>query len=126
GAGVGGGEVAGGGVGFAGRRTPQRIVVPEGVGTAIPPIGNEFITLLKLTSLASIISLHELLTAATTLTSSKFVYNEPLLAALVYYLGIVSILMVLQSRLERRFTWTSRRRRRPGAPALPSLSHDIR
>ena len=108
------------------RRILQRIVVPQAVRIAIPPIGNEFITLLKLTSLASIISLHELLTAATTLTSSKFVYNEPLLAALVYYLGIVSILMVLQSRLERRFTWTSRRRRRVAAPAVPAVSHDAR
>lgn len=119
-------ELAGRALGMSRRRILQRIVVPQAVRIAIPPIGNEFITLLKLTSLASIISLHELLTAATTLTSSKFVYNEPLLAALVYYLGIVSILMVLQSRLERRFTWTSRRRRRVGAPAVPSVSHDAR
>jgi polar amino acid transport system permease protein len=56
------------------------------------------------------------LTAAIQLTSSKFIYNEPLLAALVYYLVIVSILMALQARLERRFTWTSSGRRRVVAP----------
>jgi polar amino acid transport system permease protein len=120
-------ELAGRALGMSRRRILRRIVVPQAVRIVIPPTGNEFITLLKLTSLASIISLRELLSAATTLTSSKFVYNEPLLAALVYYLGIVSILMVLQSRLERRFTWTSRRRRvRVSAPAVPAIPHDAR
>jgi hypothetical protein len=38
---------------------------------------------------------------------------------------IVSILMVLQARLERRFTWTSRRRR-VAAPAVPAIPHDVR
>jgi His/Glu/Gln/Arg/opine family amino acid ABC transporter permease subunit len=109
-------ELAGRALGMSRRRIMRRIIVPQATRIAIPPIGNEFITLLKLTSLASIISLHELLTAATQLTSSLFIYNEPLLAALVYYLVIVSILMAVQSRLERRFTWRSTGRGRIVAP----------
>ena len=109
-------ELAGRALGLSHRRILRRVIVPQATRIAIPPIGNEFITLLKLTSLASIISLHELLTAAIQLTSAKFIYNEPLLAALVYYLVIVSILMAFQSRLERRFTWTSQGRRRIVAP----------
>jgi His/Glu/Gln/Arg/opine family amino acid ABC transporter permease subunit len=109
-------EVAGRALGMSRRSIMRRVVVPQAIRIAIPPIGNEFITLLKLTSLASIISLHELLTAAIQLTSAKFIYNEPLLAALVYYLVIVSILMAFQSRLERRFTWTSHGRGRIVAP----------
>jgi ABC-type amino acid transport system permease subunit len=109
-------ELAGRALGMSHRRILRRVIVPQAIRIAIPPIGNEFITLLKLTSLASIISLHELLTAAIQLTSAKFVYNEPLLAALAYYLVIVSILMALQSRLERKFTWTSSRQRRIVAP----------
>lgn len=121
-------ELAGRALGLSRRRIMRRIIVPQATRIAIPPIGNEFITLLKLTSLASIISLHELLTAAIQLTSAKFIYNEPLLAALVYYLGIVSILMALQSRLERRFTWSSHGHRRSGgaAPVMPIVSHDAR
>src|SRR5437016_9355828 len=119
-------EVAGRALGMTRRQILRRVIVPQAIRIVIPPTGNEFITLLKLTSLASIISLHELLTAATELTSAKFQYNEPLLAALVYYLVIVSILMVLQSRLERRFTWTSRRPRRVAAPAVPAIPHDVR
>jgi polar amino acid transport system permease protein len=120
-------ELAGRALGMSRRRILQRVIIPQAVRIAIPPIGNEFITLLKLTSLASIISLHELLTAAIQLTSATFIYNEPLLAALVYYLVIVSILMVIQSRLERKFTWTSRgRRRTTAAPAVSLVSHDAR
>jgi polar amino acid transport system permease protein len=109
-------ELAGRALGMSHRRILRRVVVPQAIRIAIPPIGNEFITLLKLTSLASIISLHELLTASTQLTAAKFQYTEPLLAALVYYLVIVSILMAIQARLERKFTWTSSRRRRIVAP----------
>jgi His/Glu/Gln/Arg/opine family amino acid ABC transporter permease subunit len=122
-------ELAGRALGMSRRRILQRVIVPQAVRIAIPPTGNEFITLLKLTSLASIISLHEILTASQELAVVKFQYTEPLLAALIYYLGIVSVLMVVQSRLERRYTFTSAgrgRRRRVAAPAVPAISHDAR
>ena len=120
-------ELAGRALGMTRRQILRRVVVPQAVRIVIPPTGNEFITLLKLTSLAFVISLHELLTAAQELASATFQYPEPLLAALVYYLVIVSILMIVQSRLERRFTWTSRRRRgRVTAPAVSAVSHDAR
>src|SRR6476659_9061564 len=99
----------------------REVSVPQAVRIVIPPTGNEFITLLKPTSLAFVISLHELLTAAQELSSATFQYTEPLAAALVYYLVIVSILMLIQARLERRFTWTSHQRRRTPAPAVPAV-----
>jgi His/Glu/Gln/Arg/opine family amino acid ABC transporter permease subunit len=120
-------ELAGRALGMSRRRILRRVIVPQAIRIAIPPTGNDFITLLKLTSLASIISLHEILTAAQELSVVRFQYTEPLLAALVYYLAIVSVLMLLQARLERRFTFTSRRRRgRVTAPAVPAISHDAR
>ena len=119
-------ELAGRALGMSRRRILRRVVVPQAVRIVIPPTGNEFITLLKLTSLASIISLHEILTASQELSVVKFQYTEPLLAALLYYLAIVSVLMILQSRLERRFTWSSRRRRRVSASGVPAISHDAR
>ncbi len=121
-------ELAGRALGMSRRRILRRVIVPQAVRIVIPPTGNEFITLLKLTSLASVISLHELLTAANELATATFRYNETLIAALVYYLAIVSVLMVFQARLEKRFTWKSggRRRRRVAAPAVPAMSHDAR
>jgi His/Glu/Gln/Arg/opine family amino acid ABC transporter permease subunit len=120
-------ELAGRALGMKRRRILRRVIVPQAIRIVIPPTGNEFITLLKLTSLASVISLQELLTSSENLAAVKFQYIEAYSAALVYYLVIVSILMIVQSRLERRFTWTSRRRGgRMSVPAVPAISHDAR
>jgi His/Glu/Gln/Arg/opine family amino acid ABC transporter permease subunit len=121
-------ELAGRALGMSRRQILRKVVVPQAVRIVIPPTGNEFITLLKLTSLAFVVSVHELLTSANELAAATFRYNETLLAALVYYLAIVSVLMVLQGRLEQRFTWTSGRgrRRRASSPAVPAMAHDAR
>jgi ABC-type amino acid transport system permease subunit len=100
-------ELAGRALGMSRRRIMRRIIVPQAVRITIPPMGNEFITLLKLTSLASVISVTELLTASLNLSSSSYSYTEAFAAAAVYYLVIVSILMYLQSLLEKRFTFSS-------------------
>jgi His/Glu/Gln/Arg/opine family amino acid ABC transporter permease subunit len=121
-------ELAGRALGMTRPRILLRIVIPQAIRIIIPPTGNEFITMLKLTSLASVISLHELLTASQVRATADFRYPEAYSAALVYYLAIVSILMLAQAQLEKRFTWTSarRRRRRVAAPAVPAVSHDAR
>jgi His/Glu/Gln/Arg/opine family amino acid ABC transporter permease subunit len=121
-------ELAGRALGMTRPRILRRVIIPQAVRIIIPPTGNEFITLLKLTSLGFVISLHELLTASQVRASADFRYVEAYTAATVYYLGIVSVLMVVQAQLERRFTWTSagRRRRRVAAPAVPAVSHDAR
>jgi His/Glu/Gln/Arg/opine family amino acid ABC transporter permease subunit len=115
-------EVAARALGMSRRRILRRVIIPQAIRIIIPPTGNEFITLLKLTSLASVISLQELLTASQQLAAVKYQYPEAYLAALVYYLGIVSVLMMLQGRLERRYTFTSVRRRSP----VPAVAHDAR
>ena len=120
-------ELAGRALGMPRRRILRRIIVPQAVRIVIPPMGNEFITLLKLTSLASVISVTELLTAAQDYYSTTFSYTEAFAAAALYYLVIVSVLMLVQSRIERRFTFTSRTRKRTAAaPAVPAISHDAR
>ena len=120
-------ELAGRALGMSRRRILRRIIIPQAVRIVIPPMGNEFITLLKLTSLATVISVTELLTASTDFYSTFASYKEPFIAAALYYLFIVSILMFFQSRLEKRFTFTSARRRVRTAAAVPApLSHDAR
>jgi polar amino acid transport system permease protein len=93
-------------------QTYRHVIVPQAVRVMIPPSANEFITLLKLTSLASVISLAELLTVTQQDIAVNFRFAELYAAATVYYLVMVSVLMVGQSHLERRFQWRSR----AGAP----------
>jgi His/Glu/Gln/Arg/opine family amino acid ABC transporter permease subunit len=118
-----------------GMSTPQsyrHVIVPQAVRVMIPPSANEFITLLKLTSLASVISLSELLTVTQQDVAVNFRFAELYAAATVYYLVMVSLLMVGQSYLERRFRWRSRAAAAPTAPQgqtnLESLefAHDAR
>jgi len=119
-------ELAGRALGMSRARILRQIIVPQAVRIVIPPMGNEFITLLKLTSLASVISVTELLTAAQNFYSTTFSYAEAFAAAALYYLVIVSVLMVIQSWLEKKFTWTSRGRRRRTTAPVPAISHDAR
>jgi len=88
----------------------SKVVAPQLIRVAIPPMANDFITLLKITSLASIISLRELMTNTQTEVASSFRFAEWYAAAAIYYLVLVSIFMLGQSWLERRYVWTSQAR----------------
>jgi ABC-type amino acid transport system permease subunit len=63
--------------------------------------------MLKITSLASVISLREIMTNTQAVISTTFQFAEWYTAAAIYYLVLVSIFMVLQSWLERRYVWLS-------------------
>jgi His/Glu/Gln/Arg/opine family amino acid ABC transporter permease subunit len=86
----------------------RRVLIPQMIRVAIPPTSNEFINMIKYTSLASVIALQELLTRAQVQVASTFRYAEYYAAAGVYYLVIVSVLTIAQSRLEKRYLWKSR------------------
>ena len=85
----------------------SKVVAPQLTRVTIPPMANDFITLLKITSLASVVSLRELMTNTQTAIASSFRFAEWFFAAAIYYLVVVSIFMIAQSWLERRYVWTS-------------------
>lgn len=84
-----------------------KVIAPQLIRVTIPPLSNDFITMLKITSLASVISLQELLSRTQTVIASNFRFAEYYSAAAIYYLVLVSVFMVGQAWLERRFVWTS-------------------
>lgn len=88
----------------------RRIVFPQVVRVITPALSNDFITLLKLTSLAYALSLRELLTMAQIQVSSSFRFAEWYGAAAIYYLVLVSVFMLIQAWFERRYVWASQRR----------------
>lgn len=87
----------------------RKIVAPQLIRVIIPSVANDFITLLKITSLAYVVSLREILTNTQTQVASSFKFAEWYAAAAVYYLVLVSIFMAFQSWLERRYVWVSSR-----------------
>lgn len=107
-------KLAGRALGMTPAQVLRRVTVPQVIRIAIPPTGNELITLLKLTSLTSVISLRELLTVAGQQVSTTFRFAEYYSAAAVYYLVIVSALMIAQARLEERYRWRTRPSRATG------------
>jgi len=88
----------------------RKVIAPQLTRVTIPPMANDFITLLKITSLASVTSLRELMTNTQAAVSSSFRFAEWYGAAAIYYLILVSIFMLGQSWLERRYVWTSQAR----------------
>ena len=86
----------------------RKVIAPQLTRVTIPPMSNDFITMLKTTSLASVVSVRELMTNTQTAVASTFRFAEWYGAAAVYYLVLVSIFMVGQAWLEHRYVWTSR------------------
>ncbi|MCC5973197.1 MAG: amino acid ABC transporter permease [Rubellimicrobium sp.] len=81
----------------------RRIVIPQAMRTVLPPLGNEFISLIKMTSLASIIGFSDLLRSVQNIYFINTRIIEMLMVATVWYLFVVTILSIFQHRLEARF-----------------------
>jgi len=82
----------------------RRIILPQAVRVAFPPLGNEFITVLKGTSLASVIGVTELMRDAQLAASATFRNLMAYALAGVFYVIMVVILQNLVGTIERRFT----------------------
>ncbi|MBV8449559.1 MAG: amino acid ABC transporter permease [Hyphomicrobiales bacterium] len=90
-------------IGMTRLRSLRRIILPQAMRVILPPIGNEFISMIKLTSLASVIQYAEVLHNAENIYYANSRVIELLLVAGLWYLIIVSILTPFQMLLERRF-----------------------
>jgi polar amino acid transport system permease protein len=81
----------------------RRIIFPQAMRMVIPPLGNEFIGMVKMTSLASVIQYPEVLHSAENIYYANSRVIELLIVAGIWYLAVVSALTPLQMLLERRF-----------------------
>jgi polar amino acid transport system permease protein len=81
----------------------RRVILPQAMRVIVPPIGNELISMVKLTSLASVIQYAEMLHSAENIYYANARVIELLMVAAVWYLVIVTVLSLLQSRVELRF-----------------------
>ena len=80
----------------------RRIILPQAARVIIPPLGNEFNSMLKNTSLAEAISLAELTRTAQLIGSSGFLTLETLVDAGIWYLAMTTVWTAIQVMIERR------------------------
>ncbi|MBA1272922.1 amino acid ABC transporter permease/ATP-binding protein [Stutzerimonas azotifigens] len=98
-----------------------RVVIPQALRVALPALTNEFISIVKLSSLVSVISLTEILMVGQRLYSQNFLVMETMAAVAFYYVLIVTLFDFLLKRLER-FLDVGQRKPRP-APGPEVLAH---
>nr|WP_305123285.1 amino acid ABC transporter permease [Roseomonas sp. GC11] len=83
--------------------TLRLVLLPQVARLIIPPLGNSLNGLLKATSLASVISLEELMRRSQVLMQEKFEVLELYCVAAVYYLVLTTLWNLVQVRLERHY-----------------------
>jgi polar amino acid transport system permease protein len=100
------------------------IVLPQAMRLIVPPTGNQFIGMLKLSALASVIAVQDLLLRAQRVASANFDYIDTLVAAGAWYLILTTLFTYGQRWLERRMDVTKRKRpsKAPGGTPVPAGS----
>jgi polar amino acid transport system permease protein len=91
-------------------QTMRRIVLPQAMRVIIPPTGNETISMLKSSSLVSVIVVTELLYAGQLIYSVNFKTIQLLIVVSFWYIVLTSVLYVGQYYLERHYGRGSRER----------------
>jgi polar amino acid transport system permease protein len=90
-------------MGFTDRQAFIRVVLPQAMRVIIPPTGSQFISLLKGTSLVSVIAMSDLLHSVQVIYNVTYDVVPMLLVACAWYLVVVTVLSIGQQRLERYF-----------------------
>jgi polar amino acid transport system permease protein len=108
-------------VGMTQGQTMRRIVLPQAMRVIIPPTGNETISMLKYTSLASVIAVHDLLYSAQLIYDVNYKVIQLLIVASAWYLLCTTVLSIGQYYLERHYG-----RGGPGAESEPLLHRVVR
>jgi polar amino acid transport system permease protein len=85
-------------------RALRRIILPQAMKSIVPPTGNQLISMIKATSLVSVIAMADLLYSVQSIYNRTFEIIPMLLVAVLWYLLITSILNVGQSAIERYYS----------------------
>ena len=96
-------------LGLGPSQTLMLVVLPQAMRVIIPPTGNQFIAMLKDSSLVSVLGVWELMYLARTLGQTEFRHIEMLITASMIYWALSIGLELVQARIERRFGRSLRR-----------------
>ena len=90
-------------IGMTRRQTLRRIVLPQAMRVIVPPTGNETISMLKNTSIISVIGYAELLYSAQIIYARTYQTIPLLIVASLWYLILTSFMYIGQYYIERHF-----------------------
>jgi len=90
-------------------RTMFKVIIPQAVKNILPTLGNEFISLVKETSVASFITIVDLTKAFQQIGSATYDYFIPYIVLALCYLVIVYIITIAVKLIERRMRASDRR-----------------
>ncbi|WP_414457982.1 amino acid ABC transporter permease [Evansella clarkii] len=99
---------AGRSLGMTSSLTMRRIIMPQAMRRAVPPLGNQFIIALKDSSLAAFVAIGELFRTAQGIAAGTFNTMETYLIVALYYLVMVMILTWIVNRVEHRLSVSER------------------
>jgi polar amino acid transport system permease protein len=85
-------------------RALRRIIIPQAMKSIVPPTGNQLISMIKATSLVSVIAMADLLYSVQSIYNRTFEVIPLLMVAVLWYLLITSILNVGQGAIERYYS----------------------
>ena len=98
-------------IGLSGWQTQRRIVLPQAFKIVIPAVGNDFIALIKDTSLVSVITVEELLRRSQLAGAATFSFFSTLLVAAAFYWALTIFFSFWQAKLETRMARDKARER---------------
>ncbi|MFJ1758689.1 amino acid ABC transporter permease [Amycolatopsis sp. NPDC088138] len=90
-------------LGMPGALALRRIVLPQAMRAIVPPLTNQFVNVVKTTSIVSVIAMPELLYSAQIIYARTYETIPLLLVVTFWYLVLTAVLTVLQRRVERYF-----------------------
>ena len=101
-------------IGLSGWQTQRRIILPQALKIVIPAVGNDFIALIKDTSLVSVITVEELLRRSQLAGAATFSFMSTLLVAAAFYWALTIFFSFWQAKLETRMARDKAREKEKG------------
>ena len=89
-------------MGMPKRMAMRQIILPQAMKNILPAIGNEFATLIKETSIVSLIGIHDLMYSSDTVRGATFTVFIPLLMTAFLYFVMTTTIAFFMNKLERK------------------------
>ena len=93
---------AGRSLGFSNLETMRYIIVPQAIRVVLPGLCNEFIMMIKESSIVSVVGVFDIMYTSNIVKASTYSVFEPLIIIAIIYFALTSVLTTIMSLIERK------------------------